>query len=121
MVKCRICESKCCRYFALQIDTPKTKSEFENIRWYLAHKGVSVYIDKRKWFLEVDNKCRYLTKDHRCGIYDKRPLICREHDPATCDSSEGEFGHDHVFKNLKEFDKYLAERFGKKRRKSRKS
>jgi uncharacterized protein len=54
---CRECEAKCCKYFALQIDTPKRKSDFENIRWYLAHENVSVFVDKRKWFLNVDNKC----------------------------------------------------------------
>ena len=113
MVKCKKCESKCCRYFALQIDTPKSKEEFENIRWFIAHKGVSVYVDKRKWYLDINSKCHFLTKNHLCKIYDKRPLICREHSPATCESVTGEFGHEHVFKTLKSFDEYLAKRFRK--------
>ena len=42
---CTRCLAKCCRYFMLQIDTPSSKDDFENIRWYLAHRGVSVVID----------------------------------------------------------------------------
>ena len=119
MVKCKKCDSKCCRYFALQIDTPTTKDEFENIRWFIAHKGVSIYIENRKWYLEVDTECRFLTKDHLCKIYDNRPLICREHSPTSCETTIGELGHSHVFKSLKEFDKYLAKRFRRKRKKKK--
>ncbi len=114
MDPCTKCDAKCCRYFALQIDTPKSKSDFENIRWYLAHKGVSVFIEKRKWYLDIANECRYLTKDHRCRVYDKRPLVCREHSPGTCELVSGDFGHDRAFRNMEEFDRYLAERFKRK-------
>ena len=111
MSPCKKCESKCCRYFALQIDTPRTKEEFENIRWYLAHKGVTVFIEKRRWHLEISTRCRYLTKDHRCKVYEKRPLICREYSSGECHTARGEFGHDKIFRNMKEFDRYLDKRF----------
>ena len=110
MTQCKKCESKCCRYFGLQIDTPRAKSEFENIRWFLAHKGVTVFVEKRKWYLEFVSRCTYLTKNHRCKIYNKRPLICREHSFTTCETALDKYGHDHIFKNMKEFDKYLAKR-----------
>ncbi|MGB2599720.1 MAG: YkgJ family cysteine cluster protein [Candidatus Omnitrophota bacterium] len=113
MIKCRKCESKCCRYFGLQIDPPKTKNDFENIRWFLAHKGVAVFVEKRKWYLEIGSKCQFLIKNHACKIYDKRPLICREHSPTTCENALGKYYHEHVFKNMAEFDKYLAKRFKK--------
>ena len=116
MSPCRKCEAKCCRYFVLQIDTPKHKQDFENIRWYLAHKGIFVYIEKRKWYLEVSNRCRYLTKDHNCRIYEKRPLVCREHDTSTCEHTSSHFGHEHMFRNMKEFDQYLAKKFKKKKK-----
>jgi len=116
MVKCKSCDSKCCRYFALQLDTPRSKEEFENIRWYLAHEGVAVYVEKRKWYLVVNNKCKYLKDDNLCGIYNERPLICREHEPTTCETAVGAFEHEHTFKSLKGFDRYLARRFGGKRK-----
>ena len=111
MVGCHTCESKCCRYFGLEIDTPTVKEEFENIRWYLAHKGATIFVEKRKWYLELDSKCRFLTKTNECRIYDKRPLICRKHSPTTCETMLGKFKHDHIFHNIDEFDVYLSKRF----------
>ncbi|MCK5450469.1 MAG: YkgJ family cysteine cluster protein [Candidatus Omnitrophica bacterium] len=117
MVGCHTCESKCCRYFGLEIDTPTVKEEFENIRWYLAHKGVTVFVEKKKWYLEVDSKCQFLTKDRKCGIYENRPLICKEHCPSSCENALGEFDHQHTFKSMAEFDKYLDKRFRRKKKK----
>jgi uncharacterized protein len=113
---CQTCESKCCRYFALQIDTPRAKDDFENIRWFLCHEDVAVFIEKKKWYLEIKTKCRYLTKNNLCGIYDKRPLICREHDNSTCEMAAGHFNHTHSFDSLEEFDRYLVKRFRRKPR-----
>jgi len=33
----------CCRYFALQIDNPKTADDYDNIRWYLVHENVVAF------------------------------------------------------------------------------
>ncbi|MBD3426517.1 MAG: YkgJ family cysteine cluster protein [Candidatus Omnitrophica bacterium] len=119
MTLCTDCGAKCCKYFAMQIDAPKNKNDFENIRWYLAHRDVSVYIDKRRWYLEIKNECEHLTVDHRCAIYEKRPLICQEHDAYTCEKDFDDFGHEHVFHNIDEFDRYLKKRFGGKKRKTK--
>lgn len=40
---CQGC-SKCCEYVAMQIDTPETQDDFENIRWYLLHENVKVFV-----------------------------------------------------------------------------
>ena len=110
---CVKCQAKCCRYFALQIDTPKTKPDFETIRWYLVHQKVTVFIDKRRWFLDVANECRFLTKAHGCSIYEKRPLICREHSTYDCERNSDNFDHEKVFRSIDEFDEYLDRRFRK--------
>ena len=36
--------TKCCEYIALEIDTPETQEDFENIRWYLLHENVKIFI-----------------------------------------------------------------------------
>ena len=36
-VLCASCAAKCCRYFALPIDTPTTWKDFDSIRWFLLH------------------------------------------------------------------------------------
>ncbi len=82
---CDHCVGKCCRYFCLQIDTPSTWDDFDSIRWYLAHGQTMVYVDKKKWYLVVFTKCKYLRSDNRCGIYFDRPRICREYSTADCE------------------------------------
>jgi len=99
----------------MELDTPRTKHDFENLRWYLAHRETKIYVDKRKWFLEVHTPCRYL-KDHACTIYEKRPVICREHETKDCEYWHDEFHHDHYFHALEELDAYLAKRFSRKKK-----
>jgi len=114
MSPCSMCAAKCCRYFALEIDTPRSKNEFENLRWYLAHKGVSLYVQKRKWHLEIRNECQHLGKDNRCMIYNKRPEICKEHSNDTCEKIIDDFEHDFSFDRIEELDEYINKRFKKK-------
>ena len=45
-VLCEYCTAKCCRYFALPIETPTTKEDFEFIRWYLLHERATVFTDE---------------------------------------------------------------------------
>ncbi|MFH1305663.1 MAG: YkgJ family cysteine cluster protein [Candidatus Omnitrophota bacterium] len=117
MSPCKKCKAECCKYFALQIDTPTAKGDFEDIRWYLAHKHSSVFIEKRKWYLEIAGECRYMTKDHKCRIYDKRPRVCRDHSLETCEGrGSGGFEHEITFNNMEEFDRYLKKRFKKKKK-----
>jgi uncharacterized protein len=112
---CGECRAKCCKYFALQIDTPRTKQDLEQIRWYLSHEKVTVFVEKRKWFLDVANECRFLTKDHKCGIYEKRPIVCREHSTYDCERGDDDFGHEHVFRSIDEIDRYIKKRFSRKK------
>ena len=116
MTLCKKCNAKCCKYFALQIDTPKSKIDFENIRWYIAHKKVSIFIEKRKWYLQISNKCEYLLGNNKCSIYDKRPIICKEHETSVCEYDSKDFEYDIIFNNLDEFDLYLSNRFNKEKK-----
>lgn len=116
MSPCKSCEAKCCRYFAMEIDTPRSKHDFENLRWYLAHKKIKIYVEKRKWFLEILNECKYL-EGHKCSIYDKRPLICREHSTYTCEHVLEDMGHELLFSSMEELDIYIEKRFSRKKKK----
>jgi len=122
---CEACDAKCCRYFALEIDKPKRRGDFEDIRWYLCHEAVEVFVDDGKWFLEVRNRCRHLDESHRCRIYADRPRLCREHSPEDCEGRSGAgFEHDLVFRDDAEFARFaeaeLARRKAKKRKKKQK-
>ncbi len=47
-VLCDSCTAVCCSYFAFPIETPKDKGDYDDIRWYLCHKGITVYVDDDK-------------------------------------------------------------------------
>jgi uncharacterized protein len=93
---CDHCYAKCCRYFALAIDTPEEQRDFDFIRWYLLHDRATVFVDDDSWYLLVHTTCKHLRSDNRCGIYETRPQICRDYTTDAC-----EFDDDGVY------DKYF--------------
>ena len=85
MITCDNCSGDCCKTIAIYIDKPKSKDDFEDIKWYLYHENVYVYIDnKNDWLVLFPSKCMHL-KNGRCAIYDKRPPVCREAKIAECE------------------------------------
>ena len=85
---CEYCTAKCCRYFALPIETPDTYKELEYLRWFLLHEQASVFKEDDDWYLLVHTKCKHLQDDNRCGIYDTRPQICRDYTTDNCEYEE---------------------------------
>jgi UDP-3-O-[3-hydroxymyristoyl] glucosamine N-acyltransferase LpxD len=82
---CEYCTAKCCRYFALPIDTPADRDDFNHIRWYMMHGNVSIFVEDDTWFLMVLADCKHLLPDNRCGTYDTRPGICRKYTTVNCE------------------------------------
>ena len=85
VVLCEYCTAKCCRYFALPFDAPEDFKDFEFIRWFLLHERASVFKEGKDWYLLVHTTCRHLQDDHRCGIYETRPQICRDYTTKECE------------------------------------
>jgi len=117
---CEGCGGKCCRYFALQIDTPTEKRDFEDIRWYLCHENTKVFVEEGAWYLEVQNVCRYLDESGRCAKYKRRPTICREHAPANCEHTECEFDREFEFHDDQELRKHMRKIFKSEKSKKKK-
>ena len=84
-VLCEYCTAKCCRYFALPIETPEDYSDFEYIRWYLLHERATVFKEDDDWYLLVHTVCKHLQDDNLCGIYETRPQICRDYTTKNCE------------------------------------
>ncbi|RIK77224.1 MAG: hypothetical protein DCC67_12915, partial [Planctomycetota bacterium] len=82
---CEYCTAKCCRYFALPIETPETFEELEYLRWFLLHERASVFKENGDWYLLVHTTCKHLQGDNRCGIYETRPKICRDYTTDNCE------------------------------------
>ena len=111
---CQSCGAKCCKYFCFEIDEPDSYEEFEDIRWYLCHEGVTVHIDEGDWFINIDNRCSKLGPDNLCTIYENRPLICRKYDPAECDFTGGDYGFEAHFTSPEELEAYARKALGEK-------
>jgi Fe-S-cluster containining protein len=114
VLTCEECAGQCCRHVATQIEPPSCKRDYDHIRWYLMHKDVHVFIDHDKdWFLEFVTDCDMLADDHHCGIYEKRPNICRSYgdpDEETCEFHAADEPHTHRFSNAVDFDAWLDSR-----------
>lgn len=113
---CKKCAGLCCRYLALPIETPESKDDHDDVRWYLAHEGISIFVEKGDWYIQIANRCKHLTRDNLCEIYESRPRICRGYEDDNCDYHSGDYGYELHFGSLEEFDEYLAKNGKTKKR-----
>ena len=110
---CDKCNGACCRYLALPIETPEDKEDYDDIRWYLCHEGITVFVEDGDWYINIENKCRHLREtDYKCDIYETRPKICRGYSADKCDLIEGEYEYELHFLNDKQMAEYIAIKFG---------
>ena len=110
--QCKKCTGLCCRYFALPIETPEDREDFDDIRWYLCHKDITVFVEDGDWYINIKNKCRHLSeKDYSCKIYDKRPKICRGYSHDDCDYVQGEYDYELHFTDDKQMEEYIKIKF----------
>ncbi len=116
---CDQCSALCCRYFALPIETPATRKQFDDVRWYLVHENCVVFIEKKTWYLAVMSKCKHLQADNRCGIYETRPRICRAYTTDNCDYHGGEYDYDKLFTSAEQLWEYADEQLTIAREKRR--
>ncbi len=111
--QCAKCGGKCCKYFCFEIDEPTDYEEFEDIRWYILHKGATVHLDEGDWYISIENRCKALDKENRCTIYDERPLICRQYTEDDCDHTMGDYGYTAEFKTPEDVEEYARKVLGK--------
>jgi Fe-S-cluster containining protein len=108
--ECRECGARCCRHVALEIDTPTCKADYDNIRWYLMHEGVSVFTDDDDdWHVEFAAVCERLQDDFRCGRYEDRPKVCRGYPRKDeyCEYESDQSPYKLFFSKVEEFERYL--------------
>lgn len=101
---CDHCTAKCCRYFALPMETPTERADFEYLRWFLLHDFATAFTEDETWYLMVHTTCKHLRPDNRCGIYDTRPQICRDYTTDDC-----EYDDDWVYERYFETAEQVAE------------
>jgi len=116
---CSKCDAMCCRYVAVQIDTPTTPTDFEDIRWYVSHRKVWVFMDDGDWYVCLDTPCKFLSRDHRCKIYEARPRICRKYTTRTCEFNGSGRPFDQKFTHPRQIQDYADAYFRRRRAKVR--
>jgi Fe-S-cluster containining protein len=116
-ILCEHCTGHCCRYIALPIETPTDRRDFDDIRWYLLHEGINVFVEEGEWYINIPTNCRHLQPDYRCGIYETRPRICREYSTDNCDYHSGDYGWEQHFTCPEHLDEFVTAYFAAARRK----
>lgn len=107
-VVCPPC-GKCCRYVSVGIDPPSTVGRVSTAIWLLYHRTVSIYQSHEgDWFLLLPTECENLRPDGLCGVYENRPLICRDYDVDGCEGTSDESAEKLRFDTAKELVKWLA-------------
>jgi len=109
---CVECGARCCKYFCFEVDTPDSYEEFEDVRWYLCHEGVTVHVEDGDWYIAIENRCRKLGADDRCVAYEDRPLICRTYPTDKCDFTDGDYDYDILFRTPEAVEAYARKALG---------
>ncbi len=111
--KCSFCKRTiCCTYITQKIEAPRSKHDFDHLLWQISHANIQVYKDEEGWYLLINNPCTHLLSDGRCGIYQQRPQICRDHDNDFCEfDSPAEDGFELFFRDYNELLAYCRKRY----------
>ncbi|RMF78961.1 MAG: YkgJ family cysteine cluster protein [Nitrospirae bacterium] len=111
--KCRTCPGQiCCTYLTQEIPTPRSKLDFDNLLWSVAHEGVEVFKDEGTWYLLIQARCRHLRPDGGCAIYATRPQACRDYSAEYCErDAPAEAGFELHFPDYDSLLAYCRRRF----------
>ena len=112
---CKGCPALCCHTLLIPFKRPRTRSEIDYYKWHVQYDTVRIAIRARRWYLVVEGRCIYLDGKNLCTIYDRRPEICRKHNPPDCER----YGrwYDVMIETPEELEAHLTGR--KRRRKNR--
>lgn len=113
-IQCEQCAATCCNYLALPIDKPKTVRDYDDLRWYVLHDGISIFVEEGTWYIQIRTRCGHLGADNQCMIYESRPRICADYDAGDCDYSETDYGYDHLFTHGKQIEDFYTEKTGRR-------
>ncbi len=100
--------TRCCSYVAMELDEPEDNDDFDNIRWYLLHKNVWVFVDHDdSWNIQFNSPCEKIDEKGWCGYYEKRPSICRGYKSDNCEEHGDGDSYKLLFKNIEEYDEWF--------------
>jgi Fe-S-cluster containining protein len=75
---------------------------------------VQAFKDEEGWYLRIMSRCTHLKPNGYCGIYDKRPQICRDHSNDWCEYDiDVRDEYELFFDSYESLDAYCRKRFKK--------
>jgi Fe-S-cluster containining protein len=93
------------------MDKPTNKTDYDNIRWYLLHENVNVFIDHEgRWYAEFRAPCLVQNEDNSCRAYSERPEICKGHGGAEGECEFYDYPYREYFSTENEFLRYLKKK-----------
>ena len=111
---CTDCDGACCKYVSVEIDCPEELEDFENVKWYINHQKVSVYVDEDySWYLQFSTPCKHLGEGNTCMVYEKRPAICRGYSHDECTFHNDDYKELFTFNTMEEVENYVRDVFEK--------
>ncbi len=116
---CSKCSAICCQYVAIGIDKPTTKGEFDDIRWYVAHRDIWIFVDDGEWYVCIERPCKFLSKTKQCTMYESRPRICRQYKTTNCERHGTGKPYEFKFSTPAEVQTYAEEYLRTQRAKKR--
>lgn len=84
--QCTGCSAYCCKTLVFPHGRPTSRRNVDYLQFVLGFPGIELGVSDGEWQLLVRTRCRHLTADHRCGVYDQpeRPTLCRYFDASSC-------------------------------------
>lgn len=113
-ILCEHCTAACCRYLAIPLEKPRSRRDYDDIRWYLLHENILVFVEDGDWYIQFQTKCKKLGANNMCTIYETRPEICAEYEPKDCDYSGASYGYDHYFTHASQLEEFYFQKSGRR-------
>jgi len=73
-----------------------------------------MHVDEGDWYIEIDNRCKWLGGDDLCTRYDERALICRKYSGDNCDHTGGDYCYEEYFRTSEDMEAYARKTLGDK-------
>ena len=74
------CKAYCCNIITVVLKNNRTPEEENEVQLILAHEGTKLGEKDGVQYIEVKTKCKFLTNDNECSIYEQRFNTCRRYE-----------------------------------------
>jgi len=74
------CKAYCCNIITTLLKNNRTPQEENEVQLILAHEGTQLGEKDGVQYIEIKTRCKFLTQDNECLIYEKRFDTCRRYE-----------------------------------------